>query len=197
MNLKEGSLEFDFRNTEFAVKFDETEFYRNYFNKLPGAKGVDFISLYADEMMFIEVKDCIGHESDNRWRISPDNRKVETASIVPEKDRESLDIEVTKKVAMTLSCLCGAYTKRQGCQKAQDLEKYSAFFDGNRISSGKKKIKIVLFLEGNFGSESLPESLIFKRLGDSIAKKMQWLECKVFVENLNKSKCDKYNVKRI
>jgi hypothetical protein len=42
MVLTEGKLQFTFPG-EKAIKFDDTEFYRQRFNKLSGAKGVDFI----------------------------------------------------------------------------------------------------------------------------------------------------------
>ena len=42
MVLTEGELQFTFPG-ERAIKFDDTEFYRKRFNKLTGAKGVDFI----------------------------------------------------------------------------------------------------------------------------------------------------------
>lgn len=44
-NIKEESgLKFQFPGKDTVIKFDDTKFYREYFNKLPEAKGVDFIS---------------------------------------------------------------------------------------------------------------------------------------------------------
>ena len=41
-NIKEESgLKFQFPKNDIVIKFDDTKFYRDYFNKLPGAKGVD------------------------------------------------------------------------------------------------------------------------------------------------------------
>ena len=42
--IEESRLKFAFPEKSTVVKFDDTKFYRDYFNKLPGAKGVDFIS---------------------------------------------------------------------------------------------------------------------------------------------------------
>lgn len=43
-NIKEESgLKFAFPENDTVIKFDDTKFYRDYFNKLPEAKGVDFI----------------------------------------------------------------------------------------------------------------------------------------------------------
>ena len=56
-NIKEESgLKFQFPKNDTVIKFDDTKFYRDYFNKLPEAKGVDFISVDKNKIAFIEVK---------------------------------------------------------------------------------------------------------------------------------------------
>ena len=45
--MEESRLKFAFPEKCTVVKFDDTTFYRDYFNKLPEAKGVDFISVGA------------------------------------------------------------------------------------------------------------------------------------------------------
>ena len=78
-NIKEESrLKFAFPEKNKVIKFDATDFYRDYFNKLPEAKGVDFISVGKKEIAFIEVKNCTGDEGNCRWRIAPDNKKRDT-----------------------------------------------------------------------------------------------------------------------
>ena len=78
-NVKEESgLKFEFSSESTVVKFDDTSFYRDYFNKFPGSKGVDFISVDKNTIVFIEVKNCVGDEGNCRWRIWPDNQKRET-----------------------------------------------------------------------------------------------------------------------
>ena len=53
-NIKEESgLKFQFPENDMVIKFDDTKFYRDYFNKLPGAKGVDFISVNKDKIAFL------------------------------------------------------------------------------------------------------------------------------------------------
>ena len=50
-NIKEESgLKFQFPENDTVIKFDDTKFYRDYFNKLPEAKGVDFISVNKDDI---------------------------------------------------------------------------------------------------------------------------------------------------
>lgn len=58
--IEESGLKFTFPEESTVVKFDDTKFYRDYFNKFPGAKGVDFISADKNKIAFIEVKNCTG-----------------------------------------------------------------------------------------------------------------------------------------
>ena len=103
---EESGLKFGFPDGDSVVKFDDTKFYRDYFNKLPEAKGVDFISVAKDKIAFIEVKNCTGDEGNNRWRIVPDNRKHNTThTSVNVEGRDSLDIEIAQKTAMTIAAL--------------------------------------------------------------------------------------------
>ena len=46
---EESGLKFQFPENDTVIKFDDTKFYRDYFNKLPKAKGVDFISVDKNE----------------------------------------------------------------------------------------------------------------------------------------------------
>ena len=70
--LKEGDISFTFQGD--AVKFDDTRFYRDVFQTVPGGKGVDVLSdLSADIVLFLEVKDCRGDEKNNMWRIYANN----------------------------------------------------------------------------------------------------------------------------
>ena len=57
--IEESRLKFKFPDKCTVIKFDDTKFYREYFNKLPEAKGVDFISVGKNKIAFIEVKNCI------------------------------------------------------------------------------------------------------------------------------------------
>lgn len=66
---EESGLKFGFPDENIVIKFDDTKYYRNLFNALPGSKGVDFISVGKDAISFIEVKNCLGDEGNCRWRI--------------------------------------------------------------------------------------------------------------------------------
>ena len=39
-----------------------------FFNQMPGAKGVDIVADSDEIIHFIEIKNCLGHERENRWR---------------------------------------------------------------------------------------------------------------------------------
>ncbi len=182
-NIKEESgLKFQFPENDTVIKFDDTKFYRDYFNKLPEAKGVDFISADKDKIAFIEVKNCIGDEGNCRWRIAPNNQKRDTThTAVNVEGRDSLDIEVAQKVAMTVAALVGAksFCNRKECVK--ELEKFNQFLSSDALSDDDKKKYIILFLEGDFGGYSRTKKMIMKALQDSMNKKLQWINCRVSV----------------
>ena len=172
-NIKEESrLKFQFAENDTVIKFDDTRFYRDYFNKLPEAKGVDFISVAKDKIAFIEVKNCIGDEGNNRWRIAPDNRKRNTThTSVNVEGRDSLDIEIAQKTAMTVAALVGA--KSFGNTKE--------CLSGDSFSNDSKKKYVILFLEGDFGTKTRTKKMIMKELQDSMNKKLRWIDCRVSV----------------
>ena len=68
-----------------------------------------YIARYFSVNCLIEVKNCTGDEVNCRWRLAPANKKRDTVHTeVDIKERDSLDIEMAHKVAMTLAALCGA-----------------------------------------------------------------------------------------
>lgn len=183
MRIEESGIILDFDDLFAVDKFDDTKYYLNYFKKLTGGKGVDFILISHDTLMLMEVKNCTGYEHDNRWRIFPDNSKRDTIAN-DNNDRDSLDIEIPKKVAMTFACLFGAHSQPQYQKSSDVLKKYFDFTKTNNISSGTNKIKVVLFLEGNFASKTIPQKEILRRLSRKIKEKLAWLNCSVIVENI-------------
>ena len=179
---KESGLKFIFADESQPIKYDDSDFYKNYMNRLPAAKGVDFISVQAGRLVLTEVKNCKGHESDNNWRTCPDNRKRSTSHTSVNVDgRDSLDIEIAEKVAMTISGLIGAYTKISGTKSAEELTSYADILVSPDAKSGNKQLLIILFLEGDFGCETRPKKVIMRELERSIKKKLAWLNCLVSV----------------
>lgn len=185
MVIEESDLTFEFQEDVKAVKFDDTEFYRQFFNKMPSSKGVDIIANSKDVIQLIEIKNCTGHEAENMWRTSVDNSKVESAPHnLDVSERDSLDIEVTKKVASTISCLLGAWTKSERSEKAAELVEFWKGIIDQKILKDKKQILVVLFLEGDFVSnapKSRNKKMIMRRLQESINVKLSWLNCRVMV----------------
>ena len=188
---EESGLKFLFPQNNTVVKFDDTKFYRDYFNKLPEAKGVDFISVDKDKIAFIEVKNCTGDESNCRWRIAPNNQKKNTThTVVNVEGRDSLDIEVAQKTAMTVAALTGAKSFGDTKDCLEELKEYIQFLSSDRFSDDSKKKYVILFLEGDFGSRTRSKKMIMKELQDSMNKKLQWINCRVSVVD-----SDTYNPK--
>ncbi|MCI8741729.1 MAG: hypothetical protein HFG63_03680 [Lachnospiraceae bacterium] len=183
MKIKEESgLKFSFEDQARPIKYDDSSFYRNYMNHLPAAKGVDFISVQEGRLVFTEVKNCKGHEHDNNWRICPDNKKRDTShTTVDTEGRDSLDIEISEKVAMTICGLVGAFTKAAGTGAAEELAEYADILMSPSARKGNKQLLVILFLEGDFGCETRPKKMIMWELERSIRKKLEWLNCLVSV----------------
>ena len=179
---EESGLKFGFPDESIVIKFDDTKYYRDLFNALPGSKGVDFISVRKDAISFIEVKNCLGDEGNCRWRIAPNNQKRDTVSTtVNVKGRESLDIEVPQKVAMTLAALAGARTFGDRKSSLDELQEILATVFSEDFADDKKKKYVILFLEGNFGGHTRSKKMIMENLQRSMNTKMRWLNCRVSV----------------
>lgn len=179
---EESGLKFGFPDENIVIKFDDTKYYRDLFNALPGSKGVDFISVGKDAISFIEVKNCLGDEGNCRWRIFPNNRKLETTSTtVDTEGRESLDIEVSKKVAMTLAALAGARSFGDRKSSLDELKEIITTVFSRAFADDKKPKYVILFLEGNFGSHTRSKKMIMENLQKSMNTKMRWLNCRVSV----------------
>lgn len=179
---EESGLKFGFPDGCIAIKFDDTKYYHDLFNALPGSKGVDFISVRKDAISFIEVKNCLGDEGNCRWRIAPNNQKRDTTSTtVDTEGRESLDIEVSQKVAMTLAALAGARSFGDSKSSLDELKEIITAVFSDDFTDDKKKKYVILFLEGNFGGHTRSKKMIMENLQRSMNTKMRWLNCKVSV----------------
>lgn len=182
MIIRETDLCFEFVDNVEAIKFDDNSYYRNRFNNIRESKAVDILA-YGDKVfLFIEIKDFKGYEIQNYRRL-----KVNYIN----NGEESLDYEVSKKVAMTLSCIFGAAMSGE--------ENISPFFEKltQKMNSNSKdiRINIILFLEGNFKDSTRT----FKAITDSLKKKLCWLplDTKIIVENIEMhNKFDVFKVYR-
>ena len=172
----EGNIDFEFPNKYNVIKFDDTPFYRQYFNQLPYAKGIDFLAMNSSEIIFLEVKDFRGREANTKWKVRLNKHKYGTNY----ERMDSLDIEIAEKVAMTLACLAGATTKRHLQNQLTAGQTILSMLMQNNLPS----LRIILFLEGNFESHSKTQKMVMTAIKKSIQKKLAWLNCKVEVENL-------------
>lgn len=182
MVIEESGIKFEFPDDSNVVKFDDEKFYRESFNALPGSRGVDFISADGNSVAFIEVKNCLGEEGNNRWRIFPNNRKKETShTTVDVEGRDSLDIEVPEKVAMTLAALSGAVSFADIRTSVEELGKFADAILTGYLRDDEKRKYVVLVLEGNFGGHTRDKKMIMSELQRSMQTKMRWLNCRVSV----------------
>lgn len=186
MVIEESGLQFEFSDSCKAIKFDNTDFYRKFFNKLPSSKGVDFISDTDRYFVFTEVKNCTGDENNCNWRVFPNSCKVGLSPTnVDVEGRDSVDIETAKKVAMTMAALLGSSTFGQGKTSTLELKKYISALTSGNFSKDKKRILVILVLEGDFGSKTASKKMIMKNLQDSLNKKLCWLKCRASVVDSN------------
>ena len=189
--LSESQLRFTFDGD--AVKFDETAYYESYRKYQPEGKGVDFISVSPDRIQMIEVKNCLGHEAENQWRIGKNNSsKAKRVAGQDETDRDSIDIEIAKKIASTIACLYGAWTKGPRSDFAEELSGLWKNMTDRDIPMDKRQLQVILFLEGNFGCQTRSKATIMKGLQESIQRKLSWLNCKVSV--IDSEWCRRYKI---
>jgi len=183
MEIKEESrLKFGFPDGSKVIKFDDTLFYRKFFNALPDSKGVDFIVVGKNYIAFLEVKNCIGDEANCRWRIFPNNQKRETSHTCVDVDgRDSLDIEIPQKVAMSLAALLGAKSFERTKDSVEELKEIQKVIFSDTFSDDTKKKFVILFLEGDFGSHTRTKKMIMLELQRSMNTKMRWLNCRISV----------------
>jgi hypothetical protein len=187
--MKEGNLSFQFPQKYQELKFDDTNFYKSKFmSYMPDGKGVDCIAFSESEFILMEVKNFSGYEKDNIWRTHTDSAVVNIEKqdigkrIANNKYSldESLDIEVSKKVAMTLSCLLGASTENR-LTADDDFRLYAKELLSKKYGAGEKNIIVILFIEGKFNAKTRTKRMIMEDLQKKILKKLSWLNCKVRV----------------
>jgi hypothetical protein len=170
-------LTFEFSDKWQVCKYDEEKFY----NKLrgQGLKGVDFIVLSENSILFMEVKYIVksNEESTMRFSSNADNEKIELIKdkltieennfICINSKRPYLVDEVVKKVKDTILGLLASYR-----ENSKELSDYSQSI----FMCSKKPILVLLFLERN---EELNQEQIFKpqasNLQLAIAQRLNFL----------------------
>ncbi len=184
MTVSESNVEITFPEAYSVIKLDDTAYYRDLFNKLPAGKAMDFVAASSNQFLFIEVKNCWRYEADNRWRIFPNNQKRDTIPTSHDiNDRDSLDIEFSQKVAMSISALVGALTNPKPRAASTECAPYAKALYSQQVCDGQNGLFAILLLEGVFGSDlkTRTNHMIHQDIQKSIRKKLKWLNCTVFV----------------
>ena len=171
----ESNIDFKFDDKFTAIKFDDTRLYNKFKDNISNGKGVDFIAYSNDKIILMEVKNCLGHESDNKWRIKLGTKKNTDGTI-----EDCFDLEVAKKVSCTLSCLTGAGTFDEH-NRDDEQEQFTKIM--KMLIDHNHQIEIVLFLEGNFESRVSSKKTIMgeiqKRLKNHFKGWFNYTNCRV------------------
>jgi hypothetical protein len=170
MVIDEGILSFEFQERFKAMKFDDSNYYRHHFARLPDSKAIDVLAASDDEIVMMEIKDFTGHERENANRM-----KVNFSS---EDGKESLDREFSKKIRDSLACILSSAIKKTD----NDVSPYYNSF-ANYINKSGMKIYLILFIEGNYPDFAARATVI----RDSIKKKLKSLDVRISIENLQES----------
>jgi hypothetical protein len=166
MEIEEGNLRFKFADTwSYLLKYDERDEggkpklaeYRKIHDATNGAKAVDFIGvLDNDKLVFIEVKDFRGFETENKKRVA-------TGELVT---------EIATKVRDTVAAIVGGYRTSMSDKN----EYFEHYFD--ILSNKQKHIYMVLWREGHFRN---PDKARYYNDAQVLKSKLSWLGSKTFV----------------
>ena len=172
MEIPESDMLFSFREGVMAVKYDDEPFYRNQYNAVEGAKGVDIIAACDTAMYLIEIKNCTGTaENQDTWR----------RHFSGSQNMNTLATEVALKVAHTCACLAGVTTFGERSTSAVRLLDYANALHASGFASLEKKLFVLLYLEGDFSCRTRSSVMIFSDIQKRIAKRLKWLNCLVSV----------------
>ena len=172
MEIYESGMIFSFQDGIEAVKYDDHPFYSQHYNHIDGGKGVDILAAGDSSVLFIEVKNCTGTaENQDKWRRQYSGTK----------NMDTLASEIAGKVAHTCACLTGAATYGERNKTGQELMPYLSHQNISQIASLKKKLYVLLYLEGDFSCFTRPNKTIYGEIRKRIAKRLDWLNCKVDV----------------
>ena len=171
--LTEGTLTFEFSNQWQVCKYDDTPFYNGI--KSQSLKGVDFLALSSDGLLFMEVKEVTASDENSRVRFSEraDSQQVQRIkSLLTQDQLKTVDIkssrpyvvdEISKKVRDTLLGLLASHRT------------------GNNITTGlppfnsEQKIIVVFFLERNTELNEVGQfGLLASNLRIAIEKKLKF-----------------------
>jgi hypothetical protein len=156
----EGRLRFEFGRIWDVEKYDEHRDYREKICKLEGTRAVDFVTLLAEELFLIEVKDLRG------FRIESKERLVQG----------SLALELALKVRDTVSGLVAAF------RRSSESDIWGAYV--RALAHLEKRLFVVLWLEEDRPTgKALAQRQLVTRgiLTQEVKKRLRWLTTKVVI----------------
>lgn len=172
MEIIENRLRFVFPDNVHCRKYDDTDFYRQLYEKMSEAKGVDIVASSSDCCYIIEVKDCSDTaENQDKWRRAYSG----------ERNMDSLAQEIALKVAHTCAAIYGVSTYGERNKNATDLLDVANGMSGKQIADLSKKLLVLLYLEGDFSTETRKNTMIRRDIRQRIERRLKWLNCKVDV----------------
>lgn len=172
MTISEKRLEFCFPDHYTVLKFDDRPFYKKCYNHVQGGKGVDIVACDKDNYHIIEVKDCSQSASgEDKWRRAYHGSE----------NMNTLATEIALKVAHTCACLCGAATHGKRNKDALEYLDAALGLQDQRIAETKKKLYVLLYLEGDFSCQTRSNKMILGQIREKIKPQLKWLNCTVDV----------------
>lgn len=190
MTITEGDIDFIFDDSVKLCKFDAQPFYQDDFNKyIDGGKGVDIIFETDSIVCFMEIKDFRKDYVNNKWRTIPNNRsKQSQIAHVAKMSKDSLDIEIPKKVMATIDCLYGAWTKKEQSSRAADLIEQADFVMDSDIQNHRKRLVVLLFVEGVRDTQARKAMITLHEIEIYMKRRLKWMNCSVEVIDSNSLK---------
>lgn len=185
MLIQESRLEFSFSDYVQAIKYDDTPFYREHYEKMPGAKGVDILAVSDTVLYIIEVKDCSSTAANqDKWRRSFNGMEI-------------LAEEIALKVSHTCAALVGAKTLGERCAAGCELQPMATSLTDEKIARLDQKLRVLLYLEGDFSCHTRSIKSIYRDLRQRIGRKLKWLNCYVDVVSTATHKASDYTVRLV
>lgn len=186
--IVEDKLRFDFPDPWEAVKFDDSRWYRETIKSR--VKAVDIVAFSGDDHWWIEVKDCLGFETDNLPRLAagePD--AVQTVRdwaesqgyknlVTVKRAKPFIVDEVAEKLEGTLVSLAAAQRAAQSDEIPVPVAQVQP---AAGVMAPEAKWSLVLLL--TWDPEARDFNRLAMRLGDRLEKRLAAFRLDCFVLN--------------
>lgn len=187
----EGDLRFEFHAEWLALKFDDTSWYRS--TARDGVKAVDVVACNPAGTIhwWLEIKDCMGFESDNLPRLSPTPPEAvgQTKSwllaqgygreVQAKRAKPFVVDEVAEKLEGTLVSLIAAGRASPGQQDALEVHSFA------KVMEAAAQWSVVLLLTWNPTARDFGR--LAMRLRDKLQQRLAAYNVQCFVLNQSES----------